>query len=94
MRGIEEETHGDTTQSSSNGDSHDPGQDQETDSLEVDSLKGAVAQPDTDGGTGNAHGGRYGKRELREEEDGNGSTHLHGTASAGRVIGDLVAHDY
>jgi hypothetical protein len=31
---------------------------------------------------------------LREDEDGDGGAHLHGGASARRVVCDLVTHDY
>jgi len=38
-----------------NRDRHDPGEDQETHSLPVDSLEGAVAEADADGGACYAH---------------------------------------
>jgi hypothetical protein len=93
MRSIEEETHEHTGQSSGNRDSHDPGEQEETDSVEVDGLEGTVAESDTDGGTGDTHGGGDGERVLGEDEDGESGTHLHGTTSTGRVVGDLVTHD-
>lgn len=93
MRSIEEETHGDTTNETCNGDGHDPGEEQKANSLPVDGLGGTVAETDTDSGTGDAHGCRDGELVLREDENGDGSTHLHGRTSRRRVIGDLVAHD-
>lgn len=94
MRGVEEKAHKDTTKGASNGDGGNPRQHQETDSLEVDGLESTVAKTDTDGGTSDAHGGRDGKRVLGEDEDSDGSAHLHRAASAGGVVGDLVTHDY
>lgn len=57
VRRVEEQPHEDTTDGSSNGDSHDPGEDEETDSLPVHGLDGTVAETNTDGGTSDAHGG-------------------------------------
>lgn len=93
MRGVEDNGARDTTDGSGNGDGHDPGEDEETDSLPVDGLEGAVAETNTDGGSGDAHGGGDGERVLREDEDGESGTHLHGATSAGRVVCDLVTHD-
>lgn len=75
---VEDDSHGQTTDGTGDGDGHDPGEDEETDSLPVDGLDGAVAETDTDGGTSDAHGGRDGERVLREDQDGESSTHLHG----------------
>jgi hypothetical protein len=75
---VEDDGHGDTTDGTGNGDGHDPGEDKESDSLPVDGLDGAVAETDTDGGTSNAHGCRDGKRVLREDQDSERGTHLHG----------------
>lgn len=66
---------------------------QKTDSVEVDSLQAAVAKTDTDGGTGDAHGGGDGEGVLGEDKDGDGGTHLHGATATWAVVGDLVAHD-
>ena len=93
VRGVEEDAHEDTAEGAGNGDGHDPGDQQEGDSLEVDGLEGAVAETDADGGTGDAHGGGDGEGVLREDQDGDGGTHLHGATTARRVVGDLVAHD-
>ena len=83
MRRIEDQTHETTTNGASDGNSHDPSKQQKTDTLEVDSLKRSVAQTDTDGGTSNAHRGGDGQGVLGEDQDGNGSAHLHG-GSTGR----------
>lgn len=56
MRRIDKQPHQTTTDSSSDGNRHDPGQDQEPDTLEVDGAEGTVAQANADGGAGNAHG--------------------------------------
>lgn len=93
VRSVKEKTHQDTTEGTGDGDGHDPGEDQEANTLEVDGLESAVAEADTDGGSGDAHGGGYRQRELGENEDGDGGAHLHGAATAGGVVGNLVAHD-
>lgn len=94
VRGINEKTHQTSTNGASDGDGHDPGKQQEADTLEVDSLQGTVAETDADGGTGDTHGGGDGEGVLGEDEDGEGGAHLHGGTTAGRVVGDLVTHDY
>lgn len=78
MRRVEEQTHEHTADGAGDGDSHDPGEDEKADTLEVDSLEGAVAETDADRGTGDAHGRRHGQRILREDEDGDGGAHFHG----------------
>jgi hypothetical protein len=93
VRGVESETHETSTDETGDGDGHDPGEDEEEDSLPVDGLEAAVAETDTDSGTGDTHGGRDGELVLREDEDSDGSTHLHGGTTAGRVVGDLVTHN-
>lgn len=93
MRSVEENSHENTSNRSSDWDGHDPGKDKETNSLPVDSLEASVAKSDTDGSSSNAHGSGNWELELRENEDGNGGSHLHGATSAGGVVGDLVAHD-
>lgn len=93
VRGVEEQTHKHTADGAGDGDGHDPGSNEQADTLPVDSLVGTVAEADTDGSAGDAHGGRDGEGELREDEDGDGGTHLHAAAAGRRVIGDLVAHD-
>ena len=72
MRGIEERPHDNTNESTSNGDSHNPCKQEETDSLEVDSLEGTVAKTDTNSGTSDAHGSGDWERVLREDEEGHG----------------------
>lgn len=57
VRRIQEQAHQATTKSTSNRNSHDPSQEQETNTLEVDSLEGTVAETDADGGARDAHGG-------------------------------------
>lgn len=93
VRGVNEETHQTSTKGAGDGNGHDPGEQQETDTLEVDSLQGTVAETDADGGTGDTHGGGDGEGVLGEDEDGEGGTHFHGGTTAGRVVGDLVTHD-
>jgi hypothetical protein len=61
MRGVEDDGHGDAADGTGDGDGHDPGEDKETDSLPVDGLDSAVAETDTDGGSGDAHGGGDGE---------------------------------
>lgn len=94
MRRVEEETHEDAAQRAGDGDGGNPGDDEQADTLEVDGLERAVAEADTDGGAGDAHGCGHGKRELREDQDGDGGAHLHRAATAGGVVCDLVTHDY
>ena len=93
MRGVEGETHEASTDETGDGDGHDPGEDEEENSLPVDGLEAAVAETDTDGGTGDTHGGRDGELVLGEDEDSDGSTHLHGGTTRRRVVGDLVTHN-
>jgi hypothetical protein len=75
--GVEDDGHGDTTDGAGDGDGHDPGEDEETDSLPVDGLDSAVAETDTDGGTGDAHGCGDGEGVLREDQDSERGTHFH-----------------
>lgn len=93
VRSVKNNAHDDTGKGTSNWDGSNPGDHEEGDSLEVNSLEGTVAETDTDGGTSDAHGGGDRKRVLREEEDGDSGTHFHGAASGWRVVGNLVAHD-
>lgn len=78
VRSVENDAHGHTADGTGNGNGHDPREDEETDSLPVYSLDGTVAKTDTDGGTSDAHGGGDGERVLREDQDGERSTHFHG----------------
>lgn len=78
MRSVEDDTHGQTTDGTGDGDRHDPGEDEKTNSLPVDGLDGSIAETDTDGSTGNAHGGRDRKGVLREDQDSERGTHFHG----------------
>jgi hypothetical protein len=75
---VEDDAHGYTADGAGNGDGHDPGEDEETDSLPVDGFDSAVAKTDTNGGASDAHGGRDGERVLREDEHGERGTHFHG----------------
>ena len=93
MGGVEEDAHNDAAERSGNGDRGDPRDDEQRDPLPVDGLEGAVAEANADGGARDAHRGRDGERELREDEHGDGGAHLHGAATTGGVVGDLVAHD-
>nr|POF07166.1 hypothetical protein CFP56_31790 [Quercus suber] len=83
VRGVEEDAHEHAAEGAGDGDGHDPGESQKPDTLEVDGFEGAVAQPDADGGAGDAHGGRDGQGVLGEDEHRDGGAHLHG-APAGR----------
>ena len=94
MRSVNEETHQATTKGAGDGNGHDPGEEEEADTLEVDSLEGTVAETDADGGTGDTHGGGDGEGVLGEDQDGDGGAHLHGGTTAGGVVGDLVTHDW
>lgn len=93
MRSVKDNAHDDTGKGTSDRDGHDPGEDEQADTLPVDGLDGAVHETDTDGSTGDTHGGGDGQGELGEDEDGDGGAHLHRATTAGRVVGDLVAHD-
>lgn len=82
MRGINEKTHQTSTNGAGDGDGHDLGEQQETETLEVDSLQGTVTETDADGGTGDIHRGRDGEGVLGEDEDGEGGAYLYrGTAA-------------
>ena len=90
---VESEAHETSTDETGNGDRHDPGEEQEANSLPVDGAPCAVAETDTDGGTGDAHGRGDGQLVLREDEDGDGGAKFHGGTTGGGVVGQLVAHD-
>lgn len=92
-RSIEEQSHEDTTDEAGDGDSHNPREEQQADTLPVDSLEGSVAETDSDSRASDAHGSGHWQLVLGEDEDGDGGTHLHGGTTGGRVVGDLVAHD-
>ena len=94
MRRIDEQSHQDSTQRARDGNRHDPRQQQQPDSLEVDGLERAIAQSHADGSARDAHGGRHRQRVLREDEHRDGGSHFHRTTATRRVVGDLVAHDY
>jgi hypothetical protein len=55
--GIKDKTHKTSPESTSDRDGENPGREQKGHTLEVDSLERTVTETDTDGGTGNAHGG-------------------------------------
>lgn len=94
MRSVDEQAHQATSKGTSDGNGHDPGQQQQTHPLEVDGLEGTVAQTDADSGAGDAHRRRDGEGVLREDQDGDGGAQFHRATAAGGVVGDLVAHDY
>ena len=73
MRGIEKQAYEHTSKRTSNRNSGNPREKKKADSLEVDCLQGTVTETNANGSTGNTHGGRDGKRELREDEDCDGS---------------------
>ncbi|KAJ6015964.1 hypothetical protein N7540_010555 [Penicillium herquei] len=89
VRGINEKTHQTFTNSASNGDGHNPGEQQEAETLEINSLQGTVAETAADGGTDGD-----GEGVLGEDEDGEGGAYLYGGATARRVVGNLVPYDY
>lgn len=66
VRGVEQDAHQHTGESTSDGDGHDPGEHEQAHSLPVDGLERAVAETYTDCRTGDAHGGGDGELELRE----------------------------
>lgn len=90
---VEGDAHKNTTDETGDGDGHDPGEEQEADTLPVDGFEGAVAEAHADRRAGDAHRGRHGQLVLREDQDGDGRAHFHGRAAGGGVVGDLVAHD-
>ena len=55
VRGIEDQAHDATTNKTSDRDGHDPGENQESNTLPIDSPEGAVAQTDAHSGAGDAH---------------------------------------
>ena len=55
-------------------DSHDPGEEQESNTLPVDSFERSVAETDTDCGTSDAHRGGNWKLVLREDKDRDSGT--------------------
>jgi len=93
VRSVKEQAHNDTSKSTGDWNSHDPGEDEETDSLPVDGLEGTVAETNTNCGSSDTH--RCGDWEgiLGEDEDGNSGTHLHGATSRWGMVCDLVTHD-
>ena len=93
MRRVQRKTHKTTTNQTRDGDSHDPGEEQQAHTLPIDSLVCTVAQSDADCGASDAHGGRDRQLVLGENEDGNRGTHLHGRPTRRRVVGELVTHD-
>ena len=78
MGRVEEQPHEHTADGAGDGNGHDPRQQQQADSLKVDRLERAVAQTDTDRRARDTHGRRHGEGELREDQDRDGGTHLHG----------------
>lgn len=92
-RRIQRQPHQASTNQARNRDSHDPREEQQTDTLPIDSLKSAIAETHTDRGARDTHARRHGKRVLREDEDGDGGAHFHGRTARGGVVGDFVAHD-
>lgn len=74
---IQQDPHYQTSKSASNRDSKNPRDAKKTDSLPVDCSEAAVAQTNTDSGTGDAHRSRDWKLEMGKHEDGNSGAHLH-----------------
>lgn len=91
--GVKSKSHKATTNQTRDGDGDDPREEQETNTLPVDSLEGTVAKTDTNGGTSDAHGCGDGELVLGEDEGGDGGAHLHGRTTGWRVVGELVTHD-
>lgn len=77
MRCIQEQARKDTTNRPCNRNRHEPGEHEQAHSLPVHSPESAVAETDTDGGTGDAHGGGDGERVLAEDVHGDGSANFH-----------------
>jgi hypothetical protein len=94
VRSVDSQAHKTASNETGNGDGHDPREEQEEESLPVNGPEGAVAETNADSRASDAHRGRDGERVLREDENGNSSTHLHGRTTAGRVVGELVTHNY
>lgn len=76
-RSVKRQGHENTTDEASDGDSHDPREEQQTHTLPVHSLEGTVAEADTNSRTSDAHGCGDWQLVLGEDEDGDGGTHLH-----------------
>lgn len=91
--GVKGKSHKTTTNQTRDGDSHNPREEQETNTLPVNSLEGAVAKTDTDSGTSDAHGCGDGELVLGEDEGGDGGAHFHGRTTGWGVVGELVTHD-
>lgn len=91
--GVDGKSHEAAADETGNGDGHDPREEEKAESLPVDGPPGTVAETDTDGGAGDAHGGGDGEGVLGEDENGDGGTHLHGGTTARGVVGELVTHD-
>lgn len=64
MRSVEQDAHEDTGKCAGNWNSHNPGENKETNSLPVDSLESTVAKTDTNSGSGDTHGSGDWKRVL------------------------------
>lgn len=93
MRSIQDQSHETSGKGTSDGNGHNPRNQQETDTLPVDSLESAVAESNTDSSTGDTHGRRNGQGKLGEDQNSDGSAHFHGRATGRRVVGDFVTHD-
>lgn len=93
MWSVDHQSHQTTTNKTRNRNRHNPREKQESDSLPVNSLIRAIAQPNTNSSTSNTHTRTNGQLILTEDQNRNRSTHLHTGASARRVVGDLITHD-
>lgn len=87
MGGVKGNSHDDTSESSGNGDGHEPAEAQESNTLPVDCPVVAVAETDANSRTSDTH--RRGDRErvLGEDEDGNGGAKFHGATCTAMLVG-------
>jgi len=75
---------------------NDPGREDEENLLPVDSAYVEVAQSNTNSSSGKTLSCAHRKAETTGKQHGDGSAELHGEATCGRDLGDLVtkrAHD-
>lgn len=81
MGSVKDQSHEASANGTSNGNGHDPSSQQETDTLEVDSLDSSVAQSNTNGSASDTHGRGNGQGVLRKDQHRDGGAHLHGRAT-------------
>ena len=93
MRRVKDDSSQASRGSSDDGNGQDPPHHDPSESSPVERLQVAVAERDSEGRTGDAHGRRDGEGVLGSEEDGDGGSELHRESSRGRVQGESVSED-